>query len=389
MKLLRSLGLAAIGFVLGWAGHGWYVAPGEPAPASAADVPAAAATASASASDRGTPPIDFASEPLWAYGYTEPPKPGETAAPQAPPSRNLRPNEDADEQTRPRRVEGSTQSYSLVDIRDGGHVIDWFPEEHPPKPPVIVTGPAAGSGNTARGCANCHLPHGRGRPENAPVADLPVGYFIRQMQDFREGLRRTADPRKPNTPTMIDLARAATDEEIRQAAEYYASIPWGQWVRVVETDLVPRTRIVGNLFLPVEQAMTEPIAGRLIEVPEDEEQSELLRSPKSGFIAYVPVGSLRRGEDLVTTGGASDPGGPRTVPCGTCHGPNLGGIADIPPIAGRSPSYLARQLWDMQQGTRNGPLTQLMKPVVANLTPADIAAIVAYVASRMPRAEGD
>ncbi len=330
------------------------------------------------------PSIDFNQEPLWAYGYTAPPKPGETATPQAAPSRNLRPNEDPNEQTRPRRVAGSAQTYSLVDVRDGSHVIDWFPDAHPPKPAIITTGPAAGTGNTKRGCANCHLPHGRGRPENASVAALPVGYFVRQMQDFRDGLRRTADPRKPNTPTMIHLAQVATDEEIRQAAEYYASIPWAPWVRVVETALVPKTRIVGNLFLPTEAARTEPIAGRIVEVPEDEEQSETLRNPKSGFIAYVPPGSVKRGEALVITGGAKDPGGPTTVPCGTCHGSRLEGVADIPPIAGRSPSYLARQLWDMQQGTRNGPLTQLMKPVVAKLTTADITAIAAYVASRLP-----
>lgn len=331
---------------------------------------------------QGQPPIDFSREPLWAYGYTEPPKPGETAAPQAPPTRNLRPNEDPNEQTRPRRVAGSSQTYSLVDIRDGSNVIDWFPEEHPPKRPIITTGPAAGLGNTKRGCANCHLPHGRGRPENAPVAALPVGYFIRQMQDFRDGLRRTADPRKPNTPTMIELAKVSTDQEIREAAEYYASIKWQPWVRVIESALVPRTRIVGNLFLALEPRPTEPIAGRLIELPEDEEQSETLRSPKSGFIAYAPPGSLKRGEDLVTTGGASDPGGPRTLPCVTCHGPRLEGVADIPPIAGRSPSYLARQLWDMQQGTRRGALAALMKPVVEKLSTADIVAITAYVASR-------
>jgi cytochrome c553 len=332
--------------------------------------------------------IDFSQEPLWAYGYTEPPQPGDAAVPQTPPSRNLRPNEDPDEQTRPRRVEGSEASYSLVDVRDSGNVIDWFPGDHPPMPRLITQGPAAGVATTARGCASCHVPHGRGRPENAPVAALPTAYFVRQMQDFREGLRRTADPRKPNTPTMIQLAQAMTDEEIQIAAEYFGSIPWAPWVRVVETDLVPKTRIVGNLFLPVEEARTEPIAGRIIEVPEDEEQSETLRNPRSGFIAYAPIGSVARGEDLALTGGAASPAGPRTVPCGTCHGPDLGGVADIPPIAGRSPSYLVRQLWDMQQGTRRGALSQLMTPVVANLSPADMTDLAAYVASRLPSETG-
>jgi cytochrome c553 len=60
------------------------------------------------------------------------------------------------------------------------------------------------------------------------------------------------------------------------------------------------------------------------------------------------------------------------------------GVADVPPIAGRSPSYLVRQICDMQQGTRNGASAQLMKLVVANLTKEDMVAIAAYVSSRKP-----
>ena len=70
---------------------------------------------------------------------------------------------------------------------------------------------------------------------------------------------------------------------------------WTPWIRVVETKLVPKTRIDGNLFLPAGTA-TEPIAGRIIEMPEDEEQAETLRNPHSGFVAYVPVGSIKKGE---------------------------------------------------------------------------------------------
>src|SRR5258705_455510 len=92
--------------------------------------------------------INFAREPLWAYGFERPPMPGEKAQPQAPPSRNLRPNEDAEEQTKPRRLEGSNATYSLVDVRDGQNVIDWFPKDHPPMPNVIAHGPAALGKNT-------------------------------------------------------------------------------------------------------------------------------------------------------------------------------------------------------------------------------------------------
>jgi cytochrome c553 len=60
------------------------------------------------------------------------------------------------------------------------------------------------------------------------------------------------------------------------------------------------------------------------------------------------------------------------------------GVADMPPIAGRSPSYIVRQLWDIQQGTRHGASAQLMKLIVANLTEQDLVSIAAYVASQTP-----
>jgi cytochrome c553 len=254
-------------------------------------------------------------------------------------------------------------------------------------PSVVEHGPAS-LGKTTRGCGSCHLPNGKGRPENAPPSGLPVTYFIRQIQDFRSGLRYTADPRKPNTNTMIDLAKAMTDDEMRAAAEYFGAIKWTPWIRVVETEFVPKTRISGNLFLPVAQAKTEPIGPRIIEMPEDVEQAETLRNPHSGFVAYAPVGSIEKGKDLVTTGGMRVVGNTiiqgKSTPCITCHGLDLMGVADVPPIAGHSPSYIVRQIWDMQQGTRNGAAAQLMKMAVANLTEDDLLAVAAYVASRQP-----
>jgi cytochrome c553 len=274
-----------------------------------------------------------------------------------------------------------------VDVRDGQNVIDWFPGDHPPMPNVVAHGPAR-LGKATRGCGSCHLPNGKGRPENAGVAGLPVAYFTRQIQDFRAGLRHSADPRKPNTNTMIELARSLSDEELHQAAEYFGAQKWTPWIRVAETTTVPKTRIVGNLFLPLEQAKTESIGGRIVEMPENEEQAETYRNPHSGFVAYVPVGSINKGRDLVTTGGMKIVGNQivqgKTTACGTCHGLDLMGVADVPPIAGRSPSYIVRQLWDIQQGTRNGASAQLMKLVVANLTHEDLVSIAAYVSSRTP-----
>jgi cytochrome c553 len=80
----------------------------------------------------------------------------------------------------------------------------------------------------------------------------------------------------------------------------------------------------------------------------------------------------------VTTGAG------KTTQCGVCHGPDLKGMGPVPGLAGRSPSYLVRQMYDMQVGARKGIWTDLMKPVVSPLTDDDMIAIAAYLASRTP-----
>ena len=117
----------------------------------------------------------------------------------------------------------------------------------------------------------------------------------------------------------------------------------------------------------------------IVETPENAEHMEVLRDPHSGIIAYAPVGSIKKGEALVKTGGNG-----RTLACAECHGPDLKGLGPVPGIAGRSPSYLARQLYDMQSGARHGEWSALMKPVVEKLTDDDYINIAAYVSSRMP-----
>ena len=148
---------------------------------------------------------------------------------------------------------------------------------------------------------------------------------------------------------------------------------------MVETDTVPKVRNSGGFFVPLDGNETEPIGQRILEMPVDTEASELYRNPRSGWIAYVPKGSVKKGEDLVVRGGAG-----KTVACAACHGDDLKGNGNFPPLAGRSPSYLARQLYDIQHFTRNGAGTQLMRPVVQNLGEDDILSITAYLASLEP-----
>jgi len=315
-------------------------------------------------------------EPIWAWAFSTQPKPGDTHRVQTNPIREVLPGEDADELLAKHTVEGSSASYSRLEVRDGHDVIDWFPGDHPPMPDIIRHGPASLMAERGRGCGSCHLPNGKGRPENAPPAGQPVGYTIQQLKDMAAGLRKSSDPRKPNSPTMNNLAAAMTEQEMQEAAEYFAAIPWTHWMNVVEAEMIPAMHLEeGNMFITDGHEPTEPLNGRIVETPIDEHQANYLRNPRSAWNVYVPVGSLARGENLVTTGGG------KTIQCTICHGPDLMGLANVPGIAGRSPSYMMRQLYDMKTGMRNGPNAALMKPVIANLSNADMTDIVAYLAS--------
>jgi cytochrome c553 len=304
--------------------------------------------------------------PAWAYGF---PQPGAPTAPAA-----TAPAGQAAPDNSPKHLAGSNLEFTLAQIRDGYGPADWFPGDHPPMPEIV----AHGRRPAVRACALCHYPNGKGRAENAPIAGYPVAYFIQQMNDFKNGNRKSAELRKANTNAMIAIAKAMTDDEIKASAEYFGSMPWTQWIKVVETESVPKTRISGGLFLALEGNEKEPIGKRILEVPESTTASETFRDPRSGFIAYAPPGSIKKGESLVTSGGG------KTLACAACHGADLKGLGPVPGIAGRSPSYLVRQMYDMQSGARNGVWTPLMTKVVSQLSEEDMLAIAAYIASLKP-----
>jgi cytochrome c553 len=324
--------------------------------------------------------------PLWAYGVTTVPHAGDKAKPPETPQRKFDPAIDHVEQLRPLRVDGSERTFSLVDLSDWQNAVDWFPNEHVPMPSVVQHGPAS-LGTMTRACAFCHKTTGGGRPDNASVAGLPAQYFLRQLEDFRSGRRKSSDPRKSNVPTMIALARSMSEEEESAAAGYYAAQSGGPPVRVIETALAPAAHLVGNRYVAVGSERTELLVNRILEVAENPEQSEKLDNPHFGYIAYVPSGSIARGRLLATSGRKNaDASGKATagLACKSCHGAGLLGVGDAPPVAGRSPSYLVRQLYDFKTGARDGMRAVLMKSIVARLTPAQMTDIAAYVAS-LPR----
>lgn len=294
---------------------------------------------------------DIDDAPNWAYAVGSSPIPGDTVF----------------------TLPGAERSFTLKEIGEIYGPADWFPDMHPPMPDIVANGRYP----NVWACSLCHYPNGKGRPENAPIAGLPRDYFIQQLKDFRETRRTSAQQRKFNTSLMVSIALGLTEEEIEAAAEYYSSMPWTPWIKVVETEKVPKTRTILGMYVPLEgdAAGMEPIGMRIIEVPEDSERVEMLRDPRIGFIAYVPVGAVAKGKELVTTGAG------KTIQCAICHGADLNGLALVPGIAGRSPSYFVRQLYDIREGARAGVAAALMQPVVANLTVDDMLYIAAYTAS--------
>ncbi len=272
-------------------------------------------------------------------------------------------------------VPGSTKSYTDTQINRNTSTVDWFPETHPAPPAPVISGKEG----AYRACGLCHLIDGRGKPDTADLQGLPVAYFLQQLADMKDD-KRHASVMHASLADMIPVAKALDEADAKVAAEYFHSIPAIQSSRVIETDTVPVTRPgPHNVQLVDPSGAKEPIGIRIIEVPVDVDRT-MLRDATSGFIAYVPTGSVKRGELLAKTGDAG-----KTLPCTTCHGAGLRGVGDMfPPLAGRSPVATARQLYDFKSGTRDGRYAPIMKPVVARLTDQDIVDLTAYIGSLQP-----
>jgi cytochrome c553 len=301
--------------------------------------------------------LDAADPPWWAY-------------PRNAPNQQVEPDDG-----RPRSVPGSSRTYTLKEIRNIFSPPDWHPEDHPPMPEVVGKGRAP----EVRACGYCHLPSGIGKPENAAVSGLPIAYFKQQIADFKSGARRSSVPDIPPQALMMKTALAVSDADIDAAAEYFAKLPPTRagWITVKEVTPVPKMTVAGSIVVPDGSGQTEPIGQRVLETATDFHRTEL-RDGHSGYVAYVPVGSISKGEELVRTGSG------RTLQCNICHGVDLQGLGNVPRIAGLSPTYTFRQLFDMQAGTRDGPGAALMKAAVAKLTEEDMVSIAAYLGSLAP-----
>jgi cytochrome c553 len=271
-----------------------------------------------------------------------------------------------------RRVPDSTASMTLTQVRDLFSAPDWHPGDHPPMPEVV----ASGRKPNVFACGVCHRADGPGGPENAYLMGLPAAYIVQQLADFKSGARKSSVPDRIPTKLKTTLAANVTDAEVQAAAAYFSALKPRAVIRVVEAEMVPKTIVSGWFLTALNTGEKEPTGERIIEVPENFEQF-VSRDTRSRFIAYVPTGSIEKGRALAASGD-------QPVRCGTCHGPDLKGLGAVPGIAGRSPSYIVRQLYDLKHGTRAGADSAQMKPSVEKLSIGDMISLAAYVASLAP-----
>jgi cytochrome c553 len=295
-----------------------------------------------------TPPQVIPHDPAWAFPITE--------------------KQLAAEEATPKSVPGSSKTYLPKEIDDLLNPPDWFPGEHPPAPTIVLKGHG-----DALACGVCHLMNGMGHPESASVAGFTSRYITQQMADFKSGVRKDLAGR------MNTIANALSDQELREAVEWFASLKPKPFTTVKEAATVPKTFVGGGrMRFLLETGGTEPIGNRIITVPDDQDRVRH-RDPHTGFTAYVPPGSIARGRALVQNGGNG-----KTIACTTCHGEGLRGLGNVPHLAGLHPIYIARQLYLFKDGTRHGLDGELMKKPVEKLTDADILALAAYIGSLPP-----
>lgn len=294
--------------------------------------------------------------PEWAYVPSTPPA--------SPPPSALPTDDNAVV-----RIPGATKTMTRGALRELTEVPDWYPEDRVgPVPPVVKNGR-----EDLHACGFCHLADGAGRPDTGSLTGLHPVYFIQQMEDWKNRLRRSAGPRK--TTVIPNDANNATPEEIRAAAEYYARQPYPRRLKVVESGTAPKVRLHGTTRMAIPAAEgggMEPIGDEIVEVPDDNLRAEAFDTRMS-WTAYVPPGTLNRGKQVAAK-----------YQCATCHGPNLEGLGPVPPLAGRSPSYAMRQLFDMKEGTRRGPWAELMKPMLNRMSVQEMMAVSAFAGSLAP-----
>jgi cytochrome c553 len=300
-----------------------------------------------------------------AFGQEKPPA---WAYPVNPPDFKVPPEDGT-----PRKVPDSDVTLTLTQVRDLFFSPDWHPADHPTQPDAV----ARGRKPDLYACGFCHRADGPGGPENANLMGLSANYIKQQLADFKSGARKSSVMNRAPMTLKVKLAAAASDQEVSAAAAYFASVKPRSVIHVKETETVPKTVVAAWYLVADPGGGTEPIGERIIELGDDPERF-ISRDARVTFTANVPPGSVEKGRQLASAATGTTPS------CDACHGAGLKGNGDIPGLAGRSPTYLFRQLYDYKHGVRAGPMAAAMIPSVEKLSVADMIALAAYAGSLTP-----
>jgi cytochrome c553 len=264
-------------------------------------------------------------------------------------------------------VPGSMQGYTRAQLDADDSFPDWFPHDHPPAPRIVMVHAKPGF---PLPCADCHMPNGQGDITSPALAGLPKAYIIEQITAFRQGTR--------SAPLeMIREAQAINDADLDLASAYFSKLSYKPRMRVIETATVPETHWVDFVLVPNRSGAREPIGERIIETSTDI-VSHVVGDYHVENVAWVPPGSITHGAMIASKGAG------KALPCESCHGPTLRGVGDIPPLAGRSPTYIVRELIRFRLGQRTNPGAAPMRFEASQLTLKDMVDVAAYAASRKP-----
>lgn len=171
-------------------------------------------------------------------------------------------------------------------------------------------------------CAACHGKEGRATSEGyfPRIAGKPAGYLTNQLLNFREGRRQY--------PQMTYMVGHMSDDYLQELANYFSAL---------------------HPPYPAPQAST------------------------------LPARVLERGRVLALRGDPS-----KNIPaCIACHGQNLTGVLPaIPGLLGLPRDYLNSQFGAWKTGARRATAPDCMGQISAKLTPEDIGAVSAWLASQ-------
>lgn len=171
-------------------------------------------------------------------------------------------------------------------------------------------------------CAACHGKEGRATPDGylPRIAGKPAGYLYNQLVNFREGRR--------GYPQMTYMVAHLSDTYLKEMADHFAA-----------------------LELPYPPAQP----------------------------AAVSADVLARGRALSVDGDRA-----RNIPaCTACHSEKLTGMQPtIPGLLGLSRHYLNAQFGAWRSGMRHAAAPDCMAEISRKLTPEDISAVSAWLASQ-------